>query len=56
MQNPGNRLGTVAIALVGVALATLSAWRNHDMALVGLGLAVIAAVGAGAVYVGTRRR
>jgi hypothetical protein len=48
-------MGAVVAALLGVALATLSAWRHHDLPLVGVGVVVMAVVGAGAIYVARRR-
>jgi hypothetical protein len=45
----------VLITLAGVTLATLSAWRAHDMPLVVFGLVVLAVVGLGAIYLAARR-
>lgn len=56
MKGPQRGWGAVALALLGVVLATLNAARHHDGALVVAGLVVIGMLGAGAIHVTGRRR
>ncbi|HEY3949605.1 hypothetical protein [Phenylobacterium sp.] len=51
----GRGLVTVYVALVGVALATLEAWRAHDRPLTVVGIVVLALAGGGVAYVLSRR-
>jgi drug/metabolite transporter (DMT)-like permease len=55
MRRPQRKWGAVALALLGVVLATWNAARHHDRALVVAGLVVLGMVGAGAIYVSCRR-
>jgi hypothetical protein len=46
----------VYIGLFGVALATLNAWRLHEIELARAGVLLFLVLGAGAIYVAARRR